>query len=61
MANELQVLTKGDRRALYVNGTKVGEFKGQIQNRGPIGIIAQSEKQQRNKWTFSDFAVSEYQ
>jgi hypothetical protein len=58
--NKIQIQTKGAYGAEYVNGTRVFEFKGQPPGRGPLGIFATSEEQQRTQWTFLDFSVSEY-
>ena len=59
--NEIQIVTKGNLGAQYVNRTKVGEFKGQPPAKAPAGVIAQSGAQRRTKWEFLDFAVTENQ
>jgi hypothetical protein len=59
--NELQIVTVGDIGAQYVNGKKVGEFKGQPPWKAPAGLVAQSGPNQKHKWTFFDFSISEYQ
>ena len=57
--NELQVLTKGNSGAYYVNGTKLSEFKGQPPGKSLVGLIAQSGPEQVLRWTFVDFTVCE--
>jgi hypothetical protein len=57
--NQLQILTKGEYGAYYVNGSKLGEFKGQPPNKSFAGLIAQSGAKQKLQWTFLDFSVIE--
>jgi hypothetical protein len=59
--NQIQILTKGELGAEYVNGKKVGEFKGQPPAKAPVGILAQSGPQQKLTWRFLEFSVSESQ
>jgi hypothetical protein len=59
--NEIQVVTKGNLGAEYLNGRKVGEFRGQPLAQGPVGILAASESQEKSTWRFLEFSASEYQ
>jgi hypothetical protein len=57
--NEVMVSFNNDVGRMYVNGTKVWDFKGQVSDKGAfIGLYAQSGKSQ-TEWTFSRFEVVE--
>jgi hypothetical protein len=57
--NEVMVSFNDNIGSLYVNGTKLWDFKGQVPTKGGfIGLYAQSGKAE-TEWKFSRFVVVE--
>jgi hypothetical protein len=54
VANEIEVTTKGNTGALYINGTKIADFRGQAPpgGGGPPGVYAESGPS-ITSWVFS--------
>jgi len=60
--NELQVVLIGAIASLYINGTKVNDFRGQPPPEGAAtGLFAESETNRQNEWRFLKFTVVENQ
>jgi TIR domain len=56
--NEVAIVIVGDFAALFVNNTKLQEFRGQPpKGGGAFGLYAQSEKTVPDEWRFLDIAV----
>jgi PQQ-dependent catabolism-associated CXXCW motif protein len=58
--NEIRITNTNDTNALYFNGRKVKEFKGQPgRDEHYIGFAAYSESTQINEWRFSDIVMTQ--
>jgi hypothetical protein len=58
--NELQLVLNNANALLYINGTKVSEFRGQPPPEGSAtGLFAQSEAGKQNEWRFLGITVIE--
>lgn len=60
--NIIEVALHGNTGTLFLNGTKITDFRGQPPKGGSaIGIYAESEQSQSNIWEFSDVRVATFQ
>ncbi|MCX5514933.1 hypothetical protein C3941_11305 [Kaistia algarum] len=60
--NTIEVALHGNTGTLFLNGTKITDFRGQPPKGGSaVGIYAESELSQSNIWEFSDVRVATFQ
>ncbi|MBN8998244.1 MAG: hypothetical protein J0H54_02350 [Rhizobiales bacterium] len=57
--NTIEVEIHGNKGTLFVNGTKITDFRGQPPKGGSsFGLYSESEKDQANIWEFSNLRVA---
>lgn len=57
--NVFEVELHGNKATLFLNGTKITDFRGQPPKGGSsVGLYSESEKDQANAWEFTDLRVA---
>lgn len=58
----MELALRGNTGTLFLNGTKIADFRGQPPKGGSaIGLYSESEQSQQNIWEFTDLRVATYQ